>query len=149
MPAQRFSEYIPLLILIILLVNSIRILYPAEPLIMLHDFCSYSFIPGLLILFTFAFAVAPTLKRKILSRQTYLFTNLRAISYYSTTGSIIHTLPAEHIPHCIIRQHGSELVSILELEHTGTESSTTLLFARIPASILVHYTPKSNTNKKG
>lgn len=123
LPAQRFSEYIPLLILIILLDNSTRILYPAEPLIMLHDCCSYSFIPGLLILFTFAFAVAPTLKRKLLSRQTYLFTNQQAISYYSTTGSIIHTLPAERIPECIIRRHGSEPVSILELEHTGTESS--------------------------
>lgn len=140
--SQRWSEYIPMLILIILLVNSIRILYPAEPLIMLHDFCSYSFIPGLLIIFTFAFAVAPSLKRKLLSRQTYLFTNLRVISYNTATGTIIHTLPAERIPECIIRRHGAELISILELDHSGSERTTTLLFAHIPADILPHYTPK-------
>ena len=145
LPAQRWSEYIPLLILIVLLVNSFRILYPTEPLIMLHDFCSYSFIPGLLILFTVAFAVAPTLKRKILSRQTYLFTNHRAISYITATGNLIHTLPAEDIPGCIIKRHGSDLISILKQENTGTETSTTLLFAHIPASILLHYTPKAES----
>ena len=145
LPAQRWSEYIPLLILIVLLVNSFRILYPTEPLILLHDFCSYSFIPGLLILFTVAFAVAPTLKRKILSRQAYLFTNHRAISYITATGNLIHTLPAEDIPDCIIKRHGSDLISILKQENTGTETSTTLLFAHIPASILLHYTPKSES----
>lgn len=31
LPAQRWSEYIPLLILIVLLVNSFRILYPTAP----------------------------------------------------------------------------------------------------------------------
>lgn len=144
-PAQRLSEYIPMLILIVLLVNSIRLLYPTEPFIMLRDFCSYSFIPGLLIIFTLAFAVAPTLKRKLLSRQTYLFTNRRAISYNTATGTIIHTLPAERISECIIRRHGTEFISILELEHTGTESSTTLLFARIPAAIPACYTQKSET----
>lgn len=145
LPAQRWSEYIPLLILIVLLVNSFRILYPTEPLIMLHDFCSYSFIPGLLIIFTVAFAVAPTLKRKILSRQAYLFTNHRAISYITATGKLIHTLPAEDIPDCIIKRHGSDLISILKQENTGTETSTTLLFAHIPASILLHYTPKAES----
>lgn len=145
LPAQRWSEYIPLLILIVLLVNSFRILYPTEPIIMLHDFCSYSFIPGLLIIFTIAFAVAPTLKRKILSRQTYLFTNHRAISYISATGNLIHTLPAEDIPDCIIKRHGSDLISILKQENTGTESSTTLLFAHIPAVILSHHTPTAET----
>lgn len=145
LPAQRWSEYIPLLILIVLLVNSFRILYPTEPLIMLHDFCSYSFIPGLLIIFTVAFAVAPTLKRKLLSRQIYLFTNHRAISYSSGTGNIIHTLPAEHIPDCIIKRHGADHISILKREQTGTESSTTLLFAHIPAVILSHYTPIDET----
>ncbi len=145
LPAQRWSEYIPLLILIVLLVNSFRILYPTEPLIMLHDFCSYSFIPGLLIIFTVAFAVAPTLKRKLLSRQTYLFTNHRAISYISATENLIHTLPAEDIPDCIIKRHGSDLISILKQESTGTETSTTLLFAHIPASILLHYTPKAES----
>lgn len=141
LPAQRLSEYIPMLILTVLLANSIQILYPAEPLIMLHDFCSYSFTPGLLIIFTFAFAVAPTLKRKLLSRQTYLFTNRRAISYNTATGTIIHTLPAERIPECLINRHGADLISILELDHSGAESTTTLLFARIPAAILSHYTP--------
>lgn len=145
LPAQRWSEYIPLLILIVLLVNSFRILYPTEPLIILHDFCSYSFIPGLLIIFTVAFAVAPTLKRKLLSRQTYLFTNHRAISYISATENLIHTLPAEDIPDCIIKRHGSDLISILKQENTGTETSTTLLFAHIPASILLHYTPKAES----
>ncbi len=145
LPAQRWSEYIPLLILIVLLVNSFRILYPTEPLIMLHDFCSYSFIPGLLIIFTVAFAVAPTLKRKLLSRQTYLFTNHRAISYISATENLIHTLPAEDIPDCIIKRHGSDRISILKQESTGTETSTTLLFAHIPASILLHYTPKAES----
>lgn len=145
LPAQRLSEYLPMLILIVLLVNSIRILYPAEPLIMLHDFCSYSFTPSLLILFTFAFAIAPTLKRKLISRQTYLFTNRRAISYTTATGNIIHTLPAERIPECIIRRHGSDLISILELDHSGAENTTTLLFARVPASLLPHYTPNVKT----
>ena len=145
LPAQRWSEYIPLLILIVLLVNSFRILYPTAPLIMLHDFCSYSFIPGLLIIFTVAFAVAPTIKRKLLSRHAYLFTNHRAISYITATGNLIHTLPAENIPDCIIKRHGSDLISILKQENTGTETSPPLLFAHIPASILLHYTPKAES----
>lgn len=140
--APSLREYMPLLIPLILLVNSIWLLYPAEPFIMLHDFCSGSFIPGLLILFTIAFAVAPQFKRWLFSKQTYLFTNRRAICYTTSTGCIVHTLPADDIQHCTIQRHGSELISILTIEQTGGESSATLLFARIPAAVLSHYEAK-------
>lgn len=138
-PKQRAKEYLPLLISVVLFVNSCWLLYPAEPFTTLHQFCSDNFVGGLLILFIAVFAVAPTVKRKLVSGQSYLFTNRRAISYADSTGAVIHTLPAEKLADCIIRQHGNGLVSILKSENSGSESSITLLFAYVPDDILTHY----------
>lgn len=138
-PKQRAAEYLPLLISVVLFVNSCWLLYPAEPLETLHQFCSGNFVGGLLILFIAVFAVAPTVKRKLVSGQNYLFTNRRAISFADSTGAVIHTLPAEKLADCIIRQHGSGLISILEADRSGAESAITLLFACVPADILKHY----------
>lgn len=142
-PGHKTAEYIPLFITLLLFLNSCWLLYPVEPLIMLHNFCADGFLSGLLILFTVAFAVAPTLKRKLIGRQLYVFTNLRAVCYDAATGRIIHTLPADNIPDCIIKHHGEKLISILQIDHSGHERSTVLLFAHIPAEILSHYTSKA------
>lgn len=138
-PKRSAKEYLPLLISIVLFVNSCWLLYPAEPFTTLHQFCSGNFVGGLLILFIAVFAVAPTVKRKLVSGQSYLFTNRRAISFADSTGAVIHTMPAEKLADCIIRQHGNGLISILESDNSGAESAITLLFAYVPADILTHY----------
>lgn len=49
LPGQRVHEYIPMLILILVYANSLHLLYPVEPLPMLHEFCSGNLAGGILL----------------------------------------------------------------------------------------------------
>lgn len=138
LPGQGEHEYIPMLILVLIYANSLYLLYPVEPLSMLHEFCSGNLAGGILLLGIILFAAAPTLKRKILTNQTYIFTNRRAV-VISTSGCVLHSIPAEQISECIIKEHSRNLVSLLMKEEGHHESCITLLFAHIPADILEHY----------
>lgn len=138
LPSQRVHEYIPMLILILVYANSLHLLYPVEPLPMLHELCSGNLAGGILLTGIVLFAAAPTLKRKILANQTYIFTNRRAVAL-SASGCVLHSIPAEQISECIIKEHSRNLVSMLMIEKSHHETSTTLLFAHIPADILKYY----------
>lgn len=138
LPGQAVHEYIPMLILVLIYANSLHLLYPVEPLSMLHEFCSGNLAGGILLLGIILFAAAPTLKRKILTNQTYIFTNRRAVAI-SASGCVLHSIPAEQISECIIKEHSRNLVSLLMKEESHHETTTTLLFAHIPADILEHY----------
>lgn len=85
-----------MLILVLIYANSLHLLYPVEPLSMLHEFCSGNLAGGILLLGIILFAAAPTLKRKILTNQTYIFTNRRAVAI-SASGCVLHSIPAEQI----------------------------------------------------
>lgn len=138
LPGQRIYEYIPMLILMLVYANSLHLLYPVEPLPMLHELCSGNLAGGILLLGIVLFAATPTLKRKILANQTYIFTNRRAVAI-SASGCVLHSIPAEQISECIIKEHSRNLVSLLMIEKSHHEATTTLLFARIPADIMNHY----------
>ena len=138
LPGQAVHEYIPMLILVLIYANSLHLLYPVEPLSMLHEFCSGNLAGGILLLGIILFAAAPTLKRKILTNQTYIFTNRRAVAI-SASVCVLHCIPAEQISECIIKEHSRNLVSLLMKEDSHHETTTTLLFAHIPADILEHY----------
>ena len=138
LPGQGVHEYIPMLILVLIYANSLHLLYPVEPLSMLHEFCSGNLAGGILLLGIILFAAAPTLKRKILTNQTYIFTNRRAVAI-SASGCVLHSIPAEQISECIIKEQSQNLVSLLMIEKSHHETTTTLLFAHIPADILEHY----------
>ena len=96
-PRPGIIEYIPAFVAALLLSNAYQQLCEAEPFIILHQFCSDSFVGGILLLFLLGGLAFPTMKRKLAARQTYIFTNQRAISLYTATGGILQTIPAEKL----------------------------------------------------
>lgn len=138
-PRPGIAEYIPALIVAFLLSNACCVLHEAEPFILLNQFCSQPFVGGILVLFLVAFTVFPTVKRKIVAKQTYIFTNKRAVILNDSSGCILRTVPILKLSDCVIKPHRGNLISIIEHDSTGTESTVTLLFAYIPADVLGHY----------